>query len=455
MKLTKSIRIKKGANLKIVGEASKILKKNITSSTFSVKPTDFFGLIPKLIVKEGDKVKIGTPLFYSKENPNITVVSPVSGSIKSIVRGPKRKILELIIDSDNKNLKIKHDLMFENNDNNESQKIINLLLISGCWTYLRQRPYGVIADPNILPKAIFISTIDKAPLGVDYDFILKSRIDDFQLGINVLKKMIGGDIFLGIDKNYPGFFENIKNVKIYDVQGPHPSGDVSFHIHKIKPINPGEKIWTINPEDVSNIGSFFKTGYFSPKRTIAIAGNVVKEPKYYETIIGSELKIFLNDAKVENDTQIRCINGNVLNGKIESINGFIGYFNNLVTIIPEGNDYRMFGWLPFVDNKILSLSNTSLSWLFNRNGSEVNSSLNGEERAIVVTGEMENVFPMDIYPMQLIKACLAFDIEKMEGLGIYEVIPEDFGLIDFSNTSKIEAQEIIREGIELMIKEVG
>ena len=365
MKLTKSIRIKKGANLKIVGEASKILKKNITSSTFSVKPTDFFGLIPKLIVKEGDKVKIGTPLFYSKENPNITVVSPVSGSIKSIVRGPKRKILELIIDSDNKNLKIKHDLIFENNDNNESQKIINLLLISGCWTYLRQRPYGVIADPNILPKAIFISTIDKAPLGVDYDFILKSRIDDFQLGVNVLKKMFGGDIFLGIDKNYPGFFENIKNVKIYDVQGPHPSGDVSFHIHKIKPINPGEKIWTINPEDVSNIGSFFKTGYFSPKRTIAIAGNVVKEPKYYETIIGSELKIFLNDAKVENDTQIRCINGNVLNGKIESINGFIGYFNNLVTIIPEGNDYRMFGWLPFVDNKILSLSNTSLSWLFN------------------------------------------------------------------------------------------
>ena len=455
MKLTKSIQIKKGANLKIVGEASKILKKNITSSTFSVKPTDFFGLIPKLIVKEGDKVKIGTPLFYSKENPNITVVSPVSGSIKSIVRGPKRKILELIIDSDNKNLKIKHDLIFENNDNNESQKIINLLLISGCWTYLRQRPYGVIADPNILPKAIFISTIDKAPLGVDYDFILKSRIDDFQLGVNVLKKMFGGDIFLGIDKNYPGFFENIKNVKTYDVQGPHPSGDVSFHIHKIKPINPGEKIWTINPEDVSNIGSFFKTGYFSPKRTIAIAGNVVKEPKYYETIIGSELKIFLNDAKVENDTQIRCINGNVLNGKIESINGFIGYFNNLVTIIPEGNDYRMFGWLPFVDNKILSLSNTSLSWLFNRNGSEVNSSLNGEERAIVVTGEMENVFPMDIYPMQLIKACLAFDIEKMEGLGIYEVIPEDFGLIDFSNTSKIEAQEIIREGIELMIKEVG
>ena len=455
MKLTKSIRIKKGANLKILGEASKILKKNILPSIFSIKPTDFFGLIPKLIVKEGDKVKIGTPLFYSKENPDIVIVSPISGSIKSIVRGPKRKILELIIDSDNKNFKIKHDITFRENENIESQKIKNLLLTSGCWPFLKQRPYGVIANPNVSPKAIFISTIDKAPLGVDYDFILKSRIDDFQSGVNVLKKMFDGDIFLGIDKNYPGFFKSIEKVKIYDVQGPHPSGDVSFHINKISPINPGEKIWTINPEDVSNIGSFFKTGYYSPKRTIAIAGSVVKEAKYYETIIGSKLKIFLKDSKVDNNIQVRCINGNVLNGKIESIDGFIGYFNNLVTIIPEGNDYRMFGWLPFVDNKILSLSNTSLSWLFNRNGSEVNSSLNGEERAIVVTGEMENVFPMDIYPMQLIKACLASDIEKMEGLGIYEVIPEDFGLIDFSNTSKIEAQEIIREGIELMIKEVG
>jgi Na+-transporting NADH:ubiquinone oxidoreductase subunit A len=455
MKLTKSIRIKKGANLKILGEASKILKKNIVPSSFSIKPTDFFDLIPKLFVKEGDKVKQGTPIFYSKENPNIKFVSPVSGSIRSIVRGAKRKILELIIDSDNKNSKIKHDISFEKNDKVESQKIINLLLESGCWPYLKQRPYGVLADPNISPKAIFISTIDKAPLGVDYDFILKSRIDDFQLGVNVLKKIFDGDIFLGLDKNYPGFFENIKNVNIYNVQGPHPSGDVSFHIHNISPINPGEKVWTINPEDVSNIGSFFKTGYYSPKRTIALAGSVVKEPRYYETITGSELKKFLKDSKVDNNVQIRCINGNVLNGKIESSNGFIGYFNNLVTIIPEGNDYRMFGWLPFVDNKILSLSNTSLSWLFNSKGSEVNSNLNGEERALVVTGEMENVFPMDIYPMQLIKACLAFDIEKMEGLGIYEVVPEDFGLIDFSNTSKIEAQEIIREGIELMINEVG
>ena len=455
MKLTKSIRIKKGANLKILGEASKILKKNIDPSKFSIKPTDFFGLIPKLYVKEGDRVKVGTPIFYSKENPNIKFVSPVSGLISSIVRGAKRKILELIIDSDKKNLKINHDISFERNDKGESQKIKNLLLESGCWPFLKQRPYGVLADPNISPKAIFISTIDKAPLGVDYDFVLKSSINDFQLGVNVLKKIFDGDIFLGVDKNYPGFFENIKNVNIYNVQGPHPSGDVSFHIRNISPINPGEKIWTINPEDVSNIGSFFKTGCYSPKRTIVLAGSVVKEPKYYGTIIGSELKKFLKDSKVDNNVEIRCINGNLLNGKIESSNGFIGYFNNLVTIIPEGNNYRMFGWLPFVDNKILSLSNTSLSWLFNRNGLEVNSSLNGEERALVVTGEMENVFPMDIYPMQLIKACLACDIEKMEGLGIYEVVPEDFGLIDFSNTSKIEAQEIIREGIELMIKEVG
>ncbi len=455
MNLTKSIRIQKGANIKILGEASKILKKNIVSSSFSIKPTDFFCITPKLFVKEGDKVKMGTPLFYSKENPKIKFVSPVSGTVRFIVRGAKRKILELIIDSDNKDSKIKYDVSFGNNEKIDSQKIKNLLLESGCWPFLKQRPYGILADPEISPKGIFISTIDKSPLGIDYEFILKSDIENFQRGVNVLNQLFYGNIYLGVDSKYPGFFENIKNVKIYDVKGPHPSGDISFHIQRISPINPGEKIWTINPEDVSNIGSFFKTGYFSPKRTIAIAGNVVENPKYYETIIGSELKSFLKDSKVDENVQIRCINGNILNGKTESSKGFIGYFNNLVSIIPEGNEYRMFGWLPFFNNKVLSLNNTSLSWLFNRKGSEVNTNLNGEERALVVTGEMEKFFPMDIYPMQLIKACLAGDIEKMEGLGIYEVIPEDFGLIDFSNTSKIEAQEIIREGIELMIKEVG
>jgi Na+-transporting NADH:ubiquinone oxidoreductase subunit A len=215
-----------------------------------------------------------------------------------------------------------------------------------------------------------------------------------------------------------------------------------------------DRVWTVNPEDVVNIGRFISSGVFSPQRTVAVSGNAVENPKYFKTKIGAELGPILNKVGIKFDN-VRVINGDVLTGSTALISDHLGYFNNLVTVIPEGSHYRMFGWLPFKDNKILSLSNTSLSRLFNRKGFEVDTNLNGEERALVVTGEMEKIFPLDIYPMQLIKACMTEDIEKMEALGIYEVVPEDFGLVDYANTSKIEAQEIIRHGIELMINEVG
>jgi Na+-transporting NADH:ubiquinone oxidoreductase subunit A len=215
-----------------------------------------------------------------------------------------------------------------------------------------------------------------------------------------------------------------------------------------------DRVWTVNPEDVVNIGRFISSGVFSPQRTVAVSGNAVENPKYFKTKIGAELGPILNKVGIKFDN-VRVINGDVLTGSTALISDHLGYFNNLVTVIPEGSHYRMFGWLPFKDNKILSLSNTSLSRLFNRKGFEVDTNLNGEERALVVTGEMEKIFPLDIYPMQLIKACMTEDIEKMEALGIYEVVPEDFGLVDYANTSKLEAQEIIRQGIELMINEVG
>jgi Na+-transporting NADH:ubiquinone oxidoreductase subunit A len=215
-----------------------------------------------------------------------------------------------------------------------------------------------------------------------------------------------------------------------------------------------DRVWTVNPEDVVNIGRFISSGVFSPQRTVAVSGNAVENPKYFKTKIGAELGPILNKVGIKFDN-VRVINGDVLTGSTALISDYLGYFNNLVTVIPEGSHYRMFGWLPFKDNKILSLSNTSLSRLFNRKGFEVDTNLNGEERALVVTGEMEKIFPLDIYPMQLIKACMTEDIEKMEALGIYEVVPEDFGLVDYANTSKLEAQEIIRQGIELMINEVG
>ena len=275
------------------------------------------------------------------------------------------------------------------------------------------------------------------------------------VGIDVLNHLVDDQVKLAIDNSFSGFFEKIKGVEFLSVNGPHPAGNVSVHIHKHNPINMGEKVWEVRPEDVANIGMLFSSGEFNAKRTVAVAGESVLQPQYLKTTIGAELSSLTDVSGYVDTVQNRFINGDVLSGTAESSDGHLDYFNNLLSIIPEGDQYRMFGWLPFIDNAIPSLSKTSLSWLFNKKGYSVNTNMNGEERAFVVTGEMEKVFPMNIFPMQLLKACMAGDIEKMEALGIYEVIPEDFGLIDYANTSKIEAQEIIKEGIELMIKEVG
>ena len=221
------------------------------------------------------------------------------------------------------------------------------------------------------------------------------------------------------------------------------------------PINYGEKVWVVNPEDVVNIGLLFSTGQFSAQRTVAVVGSSVNKPQYYKATIGAALQPYLEASAVSLEEEVRVINGDVLSGSISSEEGYVGFYNNVVSVIPEGNHFRMFGWLPFVDNHVPSISRTSFSWLFGSKKSKVTTNLNGEERALVVTGEMEKVFPMNIFPMQLIKACLVEDIERMEALGIYEVVPEDFGLIDYASTSKIEAQDIIKKGIELMIKEVG
>jgi Na+-transporting NADH:ubiquinone oxidoreductase subunit A len=260
---------------------------------------------------------------------------------------------------------------------------------------------------------------------------------------------------MSVEATFSGFFQNIKGVDLLTIKGPHPAGNVSVQIHKNNPLNMGEKVWEVRPEDVVNIGKLFSSGQFSAQRTVAVAGESVLQPQYVKTTIGAQISSITDISGFDNTQQNRFINGDVLTGKAEASDGHLDFYNNLLTIIPEGNHYRMFGWLPFMDNKIPSLSKTSLSWLMGNQGYSVDTNMNGEERAFVVTGEMEKVFPMDIYPMQLLKACMAGDIEKMEALGIYEVIPEDFGLIDYANTSKIEAQEIIREGIELMIKEVG
>jgi len=449
--MSKDISIKNGAKLDLIGLASKEIELAKDITTHAIYPDDFFNLKPRMVVKEGDKVKAGSPIFHDKDDEKIVIVSPVSGYIKSIDRGEKRKILKVLIYKEGDD-KINHQII--ENKKLTKANIVSLLLESGSWPFIRQRPYNIIARPEKLPKAIFVSTHTTAPYDVDYDFILGERLDDFQKGVSIMSKIIEKPVTLTVTANRQSIFSQIKNLDIINVKGKHPSGNLSFQINRINPINVGECVWVINPEDMANIGSFFKTGNFDSTRTVGVSGETVKNPKYYKVQIGSKISSMISKNDINNFESNRYINGDPLTGTKVDFDGYLGYYNNIFSVIQEGDKYRMFGWLPFKDNHIPSFSRTSFSWLFPKN-KKVNTNLNGDERALVITGEMEKFFPMDIYPMQLLKACMIEDIEKMELLGIYEIIPEDFGLIDYSNTSKIEAQEIIKNAIQLMLKEVG
>jgi Na+-transporting NADH:ubiquinone oxidoreductase subunit A len=448
--MSKGLRIRRGARINLKGKAEKIINESVGSRTYALQPDDFFALTPKMHLKEGAKVQAGTPVFFSKNNPRIQFVSPVAGTLKAIVRGPKRKILEVVIEAQGDEA-VSHTVAQPEKMDREA--IVEVLLQSGSWPFLRQRPYNVIADPEVHPKAIYISAFATAPLDADFEFLLKDQLASFQKGIDVLHQL-AETIYLATDQNYQSALAAIKHTTHIPVSGPHPAGNESVIIHHTDPLAMHEKVWTIRPEDVVNIGLLFETGQYSAQRTVAVAGSAVGKPHYIKTKIGAQLSTLCEIAEVDTQLNLRYINGDVLTGRRTQQQGHLGFYNNLLSIILEGNQYRMFGWMPFKDNGIPSLSKTSFAWLSNK-AKAIDTNLNGEERALVVTGEMEKVFPMDIYPMQLLKACMIGDIEKMEWLGIYEVIPEDFGLIDFANTSKIEAQEIIKDAMYLMLKEVG
>ena len=334
-------------------------------------------------------------------------------------------------------------------------EIKNTILDSGCWPFINQRPYDIIANPSDKPKSIFISAFNSAPISADISTILSDQEEEFKTGIKVLSLLTDGKINVGVKKDSISFINEIENINIYSVKGPHPSANVGVHIHHLDPINFGERVWTVRPEDVAIIGRLFKTGFYKPFRTIAVAGPPVTNPKYYKTIVGAKISDIINDAGCKTDSLLRFINGDVLSGRKIDYDNFLGFYNNTLSVLREGNNYRMFGWIPFINNEVPSTHRTSFSWLFPNKKYDLDTNMNGEERAIVVTGEMEKVFPMNIFPMQLIKECMAENIEKMENLGIYEVAPEDFSLIDYSSSSKIEAQHIIRKGLDLMITEVG
>ena len=448
--MSNDIRIKRGLTLKLKGETEKTLVEAPRSKTFAIKPPDFHSVVPKMVLKEGARVEAGDELFFSKYADEIRFTSPVSGTLLEIKRAAKRRIIEVIIEADASDTFRgfgKMDPLA-----GDSEEVKKRILESGCWAFINQRPYDIVADPKDTPKAIFVSAMNTAPLSADVEFILKDRKEAFQAGLNALTRLTPGKVHVSGAANGSDILNGLKNVETHRVSGPHPAANVGVQIHKIDPINQGERVWTVGPEDVAIIGELFLTGKFNAVRTVAVAGTEAKDRKYFRTKIGALVDDLVGQVDNEN---VRIISGDVLTGQKITNGQYIGFFPTEVTLIPEGNKYRMFGWLPFTYNNIPSNSHTSLSWLFPNKKYEVNTNLHGEERALVVTGEMEEVMPMDIFPMQLLKACMAADIEKMENLGIYEVAPEDFALVDYVNTSKIEAQEIIRLGLDLMITEVG
>ncbi len=451
--MSNDIRIKKGLDIKLVGEATLTKSDAIKSNFYTIKPEDFHGLTPKLLVKAGAKVKAGEPIFYDKSNESIQFVSPVSGEIVEIIRGEKRRILEVKIQAEKTQSFLEHQKIEVKSAKAEDIKAI--LLASGCWPFIMQRPYDVIANPNNTPKGIFISAYASAPLAADYDFVLTGKQAELQVAVTALSKLTTGKIHVSVSKDSHSPFTNLEDVVTHKVSGPHPSGNVGTLINKIDPINKGEVVWTLTPQDLVIIGELLLTGKFNAERIVALAGSGIKEPRYLVTKIGSEIATMVYDRGIEKDANVRIISGTVLSGKEIKPDGYLGYYSNVVTVIPEGDDYEFFGWNKPVFDKVSTSRALTFSWLTPNKKFDLNTNTNGEHRAFVITGSYEEVFPLDIFPMQILKACMYQDLDEMEALGMYEIAPEDFALTEFVCVSKQPHQKIIREGLDLMLKEIG
>ena len=446
--MSKTVKLRKGLDIKLVGEADKLKVDAPMPASVALKPTDFHGLVPKMVAKQGDKVKIGSVIFYDKYNEAIKFVSPVSGVVEEVVRGAKRKILEVRITPDAQEDAVKHEPKDPASLSGEEVKAA--MLENGLWPFLKQRPLDIVADPNVEPKAIFVSAFDSHPLAPDYDYIVHGQDQKFLLQLFLFLK-----VHLTLNGNVPAdaTFQNAKNVQINKISGKHPAGNVGTQIHFIDPIDKGQFVFTVNPQDVVAIGKFFAEGQYDPTRIVALTGSEAKNRKYYRTIVGASVAGIVND-NLESEN-VRVISGNALTGEKIDRNGYLGFYDAQVTVLPEGNQYKFFltkGWLgPGFDK--YSSHMLFPTWLMKNKKYRLDTNMNGEERGFVVTGEMEKVMPLDILPMQLIKAVMTKDIDAMELLGIYEVAPEDFALCEYVCTSKIDIQEKIREGLDLIKEE--
>ena len=447
------IKIKKGIDIHLVGEAKKEVK-NYEPQLFAIKPHDFIGVVPKMHVAEGDDVKVGTVLFHDKNNESVFFTSPASGKVKAIVRGEKRVILQVVIESDGKFETI--DFGKADPSKLSRNEIVEKLVQSGTWTMLRQRPYSTIAKIQDEPKCIAVSMFDTAPLAPDNNFIVKDQMAAIKAGVEALAKLTKGMVYLNVNSSetqqaLDSLNFSAKNVTITEFQGPHPAGNVSTQLNVLSPINKGETVWYTYAQNLIAIGNLFLNGVYDSSRVVAFTGSEVKEPMYYRTRIGADMSGLYANIATGN---VRIISGNVLTGKKINGENFLGYYDSQVTVIPEGDHYQLFGWLAPNFKKFTS-TNTMGASLCKKSKKVLDTNLNGGIRPLIMTGNFEKVFPFDIYPMQLIKACIIKDIDQMEELGIYEIDAEDFALCEVIDPSKTAIQQIVRESLEMLRKEMN
>ena len=447
------IKIKKGIDIHLVGEAKKEVR-NYEPQLFALKPHDFIGVVPKMHVAEGDDVKVGTVLFHDKNNESVFFTSPASGKVKAIVRGEKRVILQVIVESDGKFETI--DFGKADPSKLSRNEIVEKLVQSGTWTMLRQRPYSTIAKIQDEPKCIAVSMFDTAPLAPDNNFIVKDQMAAIKAGVEALAKLTKGIVYLNVNSSetqqaLASLNFSAKNVTITEFQGPHPTGNVSTQLNVLSPINKGETVWYTYAQNLIAIGNLFLNGVYDSSRVVAFTGSEVKEPMYYRTRIGADMSGLYENISSEN---VRIISGNVLTGKKINGENFLGYYDSQVTVIPEGDHYQLFGWLAPNFKKFTS-TNTMGASLCKKSKKVLDTNLNGGIRPLIMTGNFEKVFPFDIYPMQLIKACIIKDIDQMEELGIYEIDAEDFALCEVIDPSKTPIQQIVRESLEMLRKEMN
>ena len=441
------IKLSKGLDIHLQGRAAETKIQLKSNGKYALMPDDFEGVTPKVVVKEGDKVKAGDALFVNKQYPQVKFASPVSGTVREVVRGERRKVLCIKVDADAQQEYV--DFGKRDVSSLDGEQVINALLEAGLFGYINQLPYAVSTNPETKPKAIFVSALRDKPLAADFEFEVKGQEQDFQTGLTALSKI--AKTYLGVGVN--SALKGMKDAEVYVFDGKCPAGNVGVQVNHIDPVNKGEVVWTIgDPSVVLFIGRLFNTGKVDLKRTVALCGSEIKNPAYVDMLVGEELSTLLSNS-YDASKSVRIINGNVLTGKPTTKDGFLGAHSSEITVIPEGNDAdEMLGWiLPRL--KQFSVNRSYFSWLLGKKAYALDARVKGGERHMIMSGEYDKVLPMDIYGEYLIKAIITGDIDRQEALGIYEVAPEDFAWAEFVDSSKLELQRIVREGLNILRKE--